>query len=77
MIMTALQSEAEDNLRLKRANEFIEHCKQAEAEAGRELVRAREQSALARRKYEELFIECEKRKCERRKSGQIENKVRY
>jgi hypothetical protein len=75
--MTALESETEDNNRLRKAAEAVEHFKQAEAEALRALASVRSSLTTARRREAELFAECEKRACERRKSGQIENVVSY
>ena len=75
--MTALQSEAEDNARLRKASESVEYYKQAEGNALRALADARSSLARAREKYAALFAECEKRAGERRKSGQIENTAGY
>jgi uncharacterized membrane protein YqiK len=75
--MTALQSESEDNLRLKRAAEFLTHCRNAETEARRALNEAVQQTARAKEKHETLFHECEQRAVARRKSGAIENTAGY
>lgn len=64
-------AEAEDNLRLKRAQEQITYCREKENEARRLLAEATESSKRAKEKYEALFAECEKRAVARRKSGQI------
>lgn len=69
---SALQAEQADNLRLKKADEFVEYCRQKENEARRALAEAVAQTQRAKQKWSELFQECEKRACARRKSGQIE-----
>ncbi len=69
---TALQQEAADNLRLKKANEAVEYYRQQEAEALRQLASVRASLKNACEKHEALFIECEKRAGERRKAGLIE-----
>jgi len=64
-------SENEDNIRLRKAAEHIEFCKQAESKAQRDLADARQTLARAREKHVTLFMECEKRACARRKAGLI------
>jgi len=68
---TAIKSEEEDNLRLRRANEFIRASQEAETQARIALTRAVEQTKLARAKYNELFAACEARACARRQAGLI------
>jgi len=75
--MTAHESEAADDLRLKKSAEFVDHCKQEEAEALRALSDSRARLGRAREKHAQLFEECEKRACARRVSGQIEAKAGY
>lgn len=67
-----MSTEEEDNLRIRKANEFLAHCREVENEARRELMRAIEQTKRAKEKYEALFAECETRACARRKAGLIE-----
>ena len=55
----------EDMQRLKKANEHIIFCKQAETKAIKDLVEARQQLSRSREKYEELFHECEARAVKR------------
>lgn len=69
--MTPTESEQRDNLLLRRAQEFLEHCREAENQARRELAGAIEQNKRAKEKYEALFAECEGRACARRKAGLI------
>jgi hypothetical protein len=69
--------ENEDKERLRKSTEFVEYCREAEAIALQELARARAQLARAREKHFELFQACEKRACDRRKSGQIEYVAGY
>lgn len=60
--------EQEDNFRLRKADEFLAHCRELENEFRRELARAVEQTKLAKSKHEALFIECENRAVILRKS---------
>ena len=69
---SAHAAEAEDNLRLKRAHEALAHYRLKEGEARRALADAEGSTKRAKEKLDTLFVECEKRACERRKSGQIE-----
>ena len=73
----AQQAEDADNLRLKRSQEALDHYRQKENEARRELASCVELTAKARAKHAALFIECEKRAGERRKAGLIENSSCY
>jgi hypothetical protein len=73
--MTAPQSEQEDALRLRKADEFLTYCREAENTARRELARATEQTKRAKDKYETLFAECEARACARRSAGLIHNPI--
>lgn len=65
------QSEQEDNFRLKKAQENVAHCRNAETEARAALHSASESTKRAKEKYDSLFAECESRAVARRKSGQI------
>lgn len=67
-----MTAEEEDSLRLRKADEFLVHCREVENEARRELTLAIEQTKRAKEKYEALFAECETRACARRKAGLIE-----
>lgn len=71
--MSAIQSEEEDNFRLRKAVEFLTHCRTAEGDARRVLAEAIERTKRAKEKHEALFAECEARAVSRRKSGQIIN----
>ncbi len=70
--MTAHESEKEDNIRLRKAAEFITHCREDENRLRVELTQAIERSKRAKEKHETLFAECEKRAVERRKAGLIQ-----
>lgn len=74
---SALKAEQEDNFRLKKADEFLTHCRESENQARRSLVDAIDRTKLAKLKYETLFAECEQRACQRRNSGQIVNSSQY
>ncbi len=69
--MTAQESEDADNLRLRRAAEFVAHCRESENQVRKELHEATEQTKRAKEKHETLFAECEARACARRKAGLI------
>lgn len=69
--ITAIKSEQEDAFRLRKAQEFLAHCRTVEDEARRALREAIEATARAKSKHEALFVECESRAVARRKSGQI------
>ena len=73
----AMQNEQEDNNRLRKADEFVAYCQQAETDAIKALAEARKQLTLAREKKSALFQECEKRAVARRKSGEIEMVAGY
>ena len=75
--MTAIQSEQEDNIRLRKAEEFVAHCREMEKAARLALIDAERQTKRARERREELFAECEARACARRKAGLIENSSCY
>lgn len=75
--MTALESENADAIRLRKAVEFMNHCREAENQARRDLAEAVKRSAFAKQKHETLFAECEERAGQRRRSGQIENSSQY
>lgn len=66
-----MTTEEEDNFHLRKAAEFLAHCRETENQARRELARAVEQTKRAKEKHEALFIECEKRAVARRKAGLI------
>lgn len=44
--------EAEDNIRVRKAAAFLEHCRKIENEARRALAEAIKQTAFAKRKHE-------------------------
>lgn len=73
--MTAYESEAADNLRLKRAAEHVAYCRDAENRARVALADAVKSLARAREKHEAQFAECERRACERRATGLIFNTI--
>jgi hypothetical protein len=66
-----MNSEDEDNIRLRKASEFIAHCRESENQARRELNAATERTKYAREKHATLFAECEARAVARRKAGLI------
>ncbi len=68
-------AEQEDNLRLRKAAEFIGSCREKEACARRALADAERTTKRAREKYEVLFVECEQRAVARRKAGLIEVRI--
>ena len=70
--MNALEAEAADIMRVRKAHEFLVHSRTAESEARKILADAIKQTALANKRYQDTFAECENRACERRKSGAIE-----
>lgn len=74
---TAIASEQEDNYRLRKADEFLTYCREAENDARRELNEALEKTKRAKEKYETLFTECEQRAVARRKAGLIEMRSGY
>lgn len=63
-----MNAEDEYNFRLRKAVDFLAHCREVEAQARREVTRAAEQTKRAKEKYETLFIECEQREVARRKA---------
>lgn len=69
--MNANSLEQEDNFRLRKADEFLTHCREAESQARIDLARAIEQTKFARNRHETLFAECERRAVARRKAGLI------
>lgn len=69
----AFIAEQEDNNRLRKADEFVTYCQQAETDAIKALVDAGKRLSIAREKKSILFQECEKRAVNRRKNGQIES----
>lgn len=69
---SAQQAEHDDNLRLRRSEQALAAYREQENAARRALNEAIEATKRAKEKYEALFAECEKRACERRRSGQIE-----
>ena len=69
---TALRDEENDKARLRKAQEFVEYCKQKQADAIRARIEADESLKLAIEKREQIFSECEKRAVARRKAGLIE-----
>lgn len=62
-----MNTEAEDNFRLKKAAEFLAHCRERENQARKALASAAESTRRAKEKHDALFIECEAQACERRK----------
>ena len=64
-----MSTEQEDQIRLRRAKEFLAHSQEKENEARRELARQVEQTRIARVKYEALFMACEKRAVDRLRAG--------
>ncbi len=66
-----MNTEDEDNFRLRKANEFLAHCKEAENRARVELAQAVERTKLAKAKHETLFTECEARAVARIKAGAV------
>jgi hypothetical protein len=77
IVSSALKAEEEDNVRLRKAREYVAHSKDAEDRARVELARAATQTKRAREKFETLFAECQERAVARRKSGQIVNSSNY
>lgn len=69
--MTALESEAEDNLRLRKAEEFLAYSRNAENDARRALAEAVARTKRAKEKYETLHEEVQNRAVARRKAGLI------
>lgn len=61
--------EQEDNFRLRKAEDFLAHCRAEEAQARRGLAEAIERTKRAKEKHETLFTECEARAVARRKAG--------
>lgn len=64
-----MSAEDEDDFRLRKAHEFLAHCREVENQARVALARAAEQTKAAREKLETLFAECEARAVARRKAG--------
>lgn len=64
-----MTSEAEDNLRLRRASEALAYYREAENQVRRDLAGAVEQTKRAKEKYEAMFAECEARAVARRKAS--------
>jgi len=61
-----MTSEQEDNFRLRKAEEFLNHSRESEQRARVTLAESMEQTKRAKEKYETLFMECEKRAVARR-----------
>lgn len=74
---TAIQQEAADTLRVKKAKESIDYYKQKEAEAISQLASVRASLKNARERHEQIFMECERLAGERRRMGLIENSSQY
>lgn len=72
-----MNAEQEDNFRLRKADEFLAHCKEVENQARAALARAEVGTKAARARYETFFTECEARAVARRKSGLIVNSSCY
>lgn len=71
------KAEHDDSLRLRRSEQALAAYREQESNARRALNDAVTSTKRAKEKHEALFAECEKRACERRKSGQIENSCQY
>lgn len=71
------QAEQEDNFRLKKAREFLAHCRTKENEARVTLAQAVESSKRAKERFESLFVECDRRAVERRERGEVFNNPGY
>ncbi|EIQ01107.1 hypothetical protein OpiT1DRAFT_05675 [Opitutaceae bacterium TAV1] len=56
-----MTEEQEDQFRLRKADDFVTHCRESENQARLELARAVELTRRAKEKYETLFMECERR----------------
>jgi hypothetical protein len=56
-----MHSEEEDKLRLRKAQEFLTHCRETENQARIALASAVESTKRAKEKYEDLFTQCEAR----------------
>lgn len=61
-------NETENEIRLRRAKEFLTTSREQENQARITLARAAEQTKRAKEKYETLFSECEKQAAERIKT---------
>lgn len=59
----------EDAFRLRKAAEFLAHCRDAENQARWELAQAVDQTKRAKEKHDALFLECEARAVARIKAG--------
>jgi hypothetical protein len=70
--MTARESEAADIEQVRKANEFLRHCRNIERDARKALANAEKQAKYASERYMAMFSECEARADQRRKAGLIE-----
>lgn len=61
MQTTMSTEERDDNLKMKKAREFLAHCRLTEAGLRRSLADAVESTRRAKARHDELFIACEKR----------------
>lgn len=75
--MSALQEEIDDNFRVRKAQEYLAHCREGENELRRRLAEAVEATKRAKEKYENLFMDCEARAAKRRKDGRVEQVSGY
>lgn len=58
----------ENELRLKRAKEALEYCRDKEHSARRVLAACSESSRRAKERVEELFLKCENEEVKRRRA---------
>lgn len=63
-----MQTETEEQTRLRRAKDAIAYCQASETEARKALSAAMESTKRAREKYEELFLAAENREVTRRRA---------
>ncbi len=66
--MTAQQ---EDEFHLRKASEFLAHCREAETQARIALAQAMERTKRAKEKHETLFTDVQNRTVARMKAGDI------
>lgn len=74
---SALAAEAEDNDRLRKSKEALDHYREAENQARKALAEAVARTARMKEKYESIFHECQQRMVARRKAGLIVNNPGY
>lgn len=65
------KAEQEDQDRVRKANEFLTYCREAEDQARNSLYQATTRTKRAKEKFEQIFAECEARMVARRKAGLV------